>query len=959
MFYTVYAAEPLADRLAQWVLHEYGHNPQSIAQLIIFLPSRRAIGTIKQAFLRASDGKAMLMPQLIPIGDINETFVLRLASLNSDELAQLNNLSPEPEPMKRLMAMQSLVWKHGQTMIPRLHNREAALDLAANLLELIDEMDKEQADWDKLDHLVPDDFSQYWQITLEFLKIIRLYWPAYEREQGWGRSWQRRNQLFLILMEAWKRKPPSTPIIAAGTTGSIPAVGRMLNAIHQLPLGTIILPGFDVSIGQEPLSPTHPQAGMQEIISQAGLVPSEIKPLPDFSSLPMAEMTAREALISDAFNLHQPDLQSSLNRGAAIKDLHNLSFASEIDLSLATALLMREMLEQSGKTAACITPDRQLARAVTAQLSRWNIKVDDSAGQPLAQTSQSTFLFIIINAVFNECNPVTLLSIFKHPLCFGGVHKAQLNNAVRRIEKTVIRGMISPTIKKMHTQIKEKMPEEFEIFNRLIQPLQSFMAAFSSLNGLAFVTAVQSVLSIAEFYATDENDECHLWKHEGANELAAFFSQINETLDDTEILPDEFAGILRALMRGKVVRPHYGTHPRLFIMSPMEARLQRFDRAILANLNEGEWPQKPDADPWMNRQMRHKLGLPNADKRMGLQAHDFVQQAAGGEIFMMRTLKSDSAETVPSRFIQRIETHLTQDQNFGHQAQHTVCQWVEQLKNPIPKPSATRPAPKPPLHSRPRELSATSIEKLMQDPYSIYARKILRLKKLDALDEPLGHREFGNLVHDILDEYYTKNCSMQEAADRIFKQKDFGYVAECLWRPRFERIAQWIMQQPLPQKLLSEVKGEWHFKPTTDSQPFLVNAKVDRIEDTLDGIQIIDYKTGAAPSADRMKQGFASQLTIAGAILREGGFGQPLSSKPFKGLFYWKLGGEKIGDPINFAIDKDQSYDDAVNIAHAEIPRIIAAFENPDKAYEALPEFKYAPAYNDFEHLARTKEWME
>ena len=159
--------------------------------------------------------------------------------------------------------------------------------------------------------------------------------------------------------------------------------------------------------------------------------------------------------------------------------------------------------------------------------------------------------------------------------------------------------------------------------------------------------------------------------------------------------------------------------------------------------------------------MRHKLGLPSPDKRIGLQAHEFIQQAAGGEVFMLRTVKSGGAETVPSRFIQRIEALM---EGAGDKAwrTHPVQSWVAALLNPEAQASATRPAPKPPVEVRPRELSFTRIERLMQDPYSIYAQKILRLNKLDALDPEPSHREFGSLIHDVLEKHFTTKRPMMD-----------------------------------------------------------------------------------------------------------------------------------------------------------------------------------------------------
>src|SRR5262245_50134578 len=67
--------------------------------------------------------------------------------------------------------------------------------------------------------------------------------------------------------------------------------------------------------------------------------------------------------------------------------------------------------------------------------------------------------------------------------------------------------------------------------------------------------------------------------------------------------------------------------------------------------------------------------------------------------------------------------------------------------------SCAPPAPRPPVATRPRELSVTRVETWMRDPYSIYARHILKLRPLDPLDASPGLAERGIFIHSALDEF--------------------------------------------------------------------------------------------------------------------------------------------------------------------------------------------------------------
>src|SRR6185295_16366231 len=95
-------------------------------------------------------------------------------------------------------------------------------------------------------------------------------------------------------------------------------------------------------------------------------------------------------------------------------------------------LALREALETPGKTAALVTPDRQLAGRVSALLRRWGVEADDSAGKPLSQVAAGTLLLGIASAAAEELAPVPLLALLKHPLVGGtGEERAQWFEHVR------------------------------------------------------------------------------------------------------------------------------------------------------------------------------------------------------------------------------------------------------------------------------------------------------------------------------------------------------------------------------------------------------------------------------------------------------------------------------------------------------------------------------------------------
>ena len=62
----------------------------------------------------------------------------------------------------------------------------------------------------------------------------------------------------------------------------------------------------------------------------------------------------------------------------------------------------------------------------------------------------------------------------------------------------------------------------------------------------------------------------------------------------------------------------------------------------------------PTPDPWLNRSMRQSVGLLLPERQIGLSAHDFQQAVGVKQVWITRSIRSDEAETVPSRWVNRM-----------------------------------------------------------------------------------------------------------------------------------------------------------------------------------------------------------------------------------------------------------------------------------------------------------------
>jgi ATP-dependent helicase/nuclease subunit B len=407
------------------------------------------------------------------------------------------------------------------------------------------------------------------------------------------------------------------------------------------------------------------------------------------------------------------------------------------------------------------------------------------------------------------------------------------------------------------------------------------------------------------------------------------------------------------------------------ILGPLEARLQHVDRVVLGGLNEGTWPPETRSDPWLSRPMRLSLGLDLPERRVGLAAHDFAQALGAPEVIMSRAAKAAGAPTVGSRFIQRIAALAGDRWEKAKTQGHRYLAYAHMLDTPTgpPKP-VPRPEPEIPVEARPAKLSVTDIEHWLRDPYTIYAKHVLRLVPLDPVDAAPGAADRGSAIHDAIGNFTKENTTGLPAApeDELLARGKESFApladyaeAQAFWWPRFKRIAHWFAgwereRRPLLSAVHGETKGRLEI-PLGGEIKFTLTAQADRIEQRQDGqYVIVDYKTGAPPTSPQVRSGMAPQLTLEAAILRHGEF-ENVARGPVAELTYVRLrGGEPAGEPKDIDFE-DKTPDAYADIARTRLTEIATKFLIGGEPYRSLVHPMWKKQYGEYDHLARVKEW--
>jgi len=978
-------------------------DPLALANATLFLPTRRACALAREAFLDVLGVEAAVLPRIVPLGDIDED-ELAFAEAASGEAGL--DVPPELGGLERRMLLAQLVLAWAQRLKPEkgeppliVHSPAAALALADALARLIDDMTTRQVAWERLNGLVPDHLDRYWQLTLDFLKIAGEHWPKLLDERGAIEPAARRD--LLIEAERIRLAVNDAPVIAAGSTGSMPATAKLLATIAKLAHGAVVLPGLDTGLDDDaweliggakdgarvvqPPASGHPQLAMHALLRRIGIGRDEVAQL--------AASGARERLTSEAMRPSDATERwaeriGTAARAAALENVAVIEAANAEEEALAIAVALREAVAQDN-IAALVTPDRALARRVVAALGRWNIEADDSGGDALPDTEAGVFARLSAQAALGGLDPVTLLALCKHARFRLGAAAGAHHHAIAALELAVLRGprprpgtkglghalaTLRATKDTLHGSDPRKRitNADLDAAQALVDRLGVALAPLEESKGTHSFSALAALHAdaVRALSADDAGRQAAFAGEDGAK-LADAFAEIAEQRADLRVAPGDYADLFETAIAGEVCRRAGRPGARVRILGTIEARLIHVDRIVLGALVEGVWPPETRSDPWLSRPMRLELGLDLPERRIGLSAHDFAQLLGLPEVILTRAAKLGGAPTVASRFTQRLAAVAGEAQwKSALERGARYVAWARDLDHAEKITPAKRPRPTPPLEVRPTRLSVTEIEHWLRDPYTIYAKHILRLAPLDAVDTPPGARDRGTVIHGAIGDFteqYAKGLPPDPLGRLLaIGEKHFAPLqdfpeARAFWWPRFQRIARWFVAWETGRRanaatLFAEVPGSLELP--FGKRTFKLTTRADRIELLADGsYAILDYKTGSTPTEKQVRTGLSPQLTLEGAILRAGAFeGVPAGS--LSQFAYVSLRGrEPAGEESAIEFKDGGSADHYADKALAKLKGIVARFEDEATPYRSLVSPMWKTRYGDYDHLARVKEW--
>jgi double-strand break repair protein AddB len=930
-----------------------GAAPEDIARVEIYVATDRMRRRMRAIFDR---GAASLLPRIRLVTDL------------ADPLARAELPTPIP-PLRRRLELTNLVARLLDSQ-PDLAPRAALFDLSDSLASLMEEMHGENVPPEVIEALDVSDQSGHWQRALQFFNIVQRY---FEEDAAPDMAGFTRRAMAMRLAQ-WAEDPPRHPILIAGSTGSRGTTHAFMSAVAKLPQGAVILPGFDPDMPQStwdrldnPLTgEDHPQYRFAKIMRELDLNPRDVKPWTNDAPPSPARNAVLSLALRPAPVTHQwlsegpklPDLPQ------AMEDVTLLEAPSQREEALAIALRLRQAAED-GITAALITPDRMLTRQVTSALDRWGILPDDSAGTPLHLTPPGRLIRLVADLFRAPLTAERLLSVLKHPLTHAdgkrGQHRLNTSDLELHIRKT---GMPYPTGEALRAwgEASDLGAWGAWIADRFCH--QDITGPLPLTEWIDRLVALTEAISTG----TETDSASELWKQPAGRALRKAVDALSaEARHGADMGAQDFCDLFYAILTREEVRDRDAPHPHILIWGTLEARVMGADLLILGGLNEGSWPEAPPADPWLNRPLRAKAGLLLPERRIGLSAHDFQQAAAGKEVWLTRSLKSDDAETVPSRWVNRLMNLMSGlPQKGGKEALKQMkargAHWLdlaEAAEQPIPAPPAPRPAPAPPVTARPKELSVTEIKRLIRDPYAIYAKHVLRLREIDPLMQAPDALLRGILIHSVIEDFVKETVSNTAELDPAHlsaiasgKLEDIPFpTVRALWQARVNRFAPWFCASEEARRAKAKpARFEITGRAEIPELGFTLKGTADRIDlDDRAGAHLYDYKTGGAPS-EKEQLHFDKQLLLEAAMLLNGAF-PDLAPRHIESATYIQL---KPGDPKEVGAPL---LDSPPEKTWAQFTALIAAYMDPEKGYTARRALMKDADIADYDHLSRFGEW--
>ncbi len=906
---------------------------ENLSQAKIFLPNQRSCRELRQLFLtKTPPNCAVILPKIKSLSDISfEDFFDFLPHQEVQEtidellkikvISGINHLFFLSEEVKKL------------TIFSKNLSASQNLAIALRLKNLFDEIENEEIDLKKLSEIDDSNLSKHRQVTLEFLQDFHIHLKNSLIKNDIFFSASYRNLVLKKFCEALEKCGTKSPLIIAGSTGSMASSRKLIKEISRQENGYVILHAADLE--QNFNHDNHPQFFLNQLINFLEIDKKNITQITN-DKFCLSSQSRIELLSS----LMLPADQTQKWQSPTIPQIDKISLISakdELEEARIIATILAEKLSQ-GKTSAVITNNHKLAKLLKYTIKDLSLSFNDSRDIGIFGSPLVNFILLVLDLLENDFSSSDLLAVLKNPLCSFADKDSilpEFENNILRQDRT--RAGLSGITDKLESLNNQKLKIFFDDFYQKLSPV------LKQKNHCNIANYSLSLISVIENLSSKKFDQLL-----DSEELAEFFNQIKNN-QDFFLEPQNALTVFQILFSQISFFEKSNAMAPIQILSTVEARLLNHDVVIVASLNEGDFPSI-EAQDWLGKKIKKDLRIDKTLKKIGQNAYDFCNYLCNSEVILSRSLSSNGNASSPSPFLLKLETLATKQKiTLGNNAKYFAA---IKSQDAIPTSQIKRPQPKPEVEFRPTKLAITDISKLISDPYSIYAKRILQLRDLPEIDFTPTHAEFGSFVHKALEEFIKNPQPIEQSlatSKKIFEQYFLAEESQLLWWPKFENI---FTNFIAVEQEITAVKNLTEFEVKMVLEEICINGKIDRITfDENDQAHIFDYKTGGMPTKTEVLSGHEPQLTIAALMLLESGFKNEIASLNYRKVSF--SAAEKITK-----ISQDcHEIQILACAAKASLSKLFQYFSDKNNGYIAAPNPQNYRE-NEYSHLSRIKEWQ-
>lgn len=895
-YYHIPITNSFIDTLALGFKEKFSSSKNNYSDITLILPNNKSCQNFKFSLGKIHDGPIAL-PQIISLSEITE--------IHNDSFYDSDSFKSIPEHFEDHEISTFLTSGLMQKFNDLLDKKPLGFykSLAESFLQFIGELENADISENRLNALRKTQL--FANDNSSFLDNLLTAYKHFKSSTDKISYIERRNLIIKKRSEFYNSTKPENHILIAGSTGSVKATRNLIAEISSLKNGHAIIQSQDVILGDSEITasnPAHPISDLKESLNIKQDKPwyesEEIQPTQNIAKAIFTE--AKNPLELDNLKLLEAD---------------NIY----IEAKIIALLICKESAKNCSSLIICNNPE--LKKLIYLELN--NFGFIDTNYEKKNISNQNFILHL------NLVRDLVKL-----------LHDKSDQNQIRNILK-------SPLIKEQD-QIDELLQLTLNSRNKILtskldripdsEMLKNF---FNFLEELHFNSKLKSQAKdlILNYLKLTE-----LLQIPCEDQLIRFLSEIANLDNDLELSsPLEFLEFLERKIYAENINID---GKEITIVSSMDARLKLHDNVIISDFNEGTFPEKTKSNSFMSDfpEINNELN----EKHFSQLANDIAGQLFSKNVFLTRSKFIKNKETIASRWLIKLQLMLKDsedilDNSYAEAiAKLSVC---EQVTSEI---SQASPDSKARIHN----FSITQIETLLRNPYAIYAENILRLRELKDFSQETA-ADFGNFIHNCLD-HYGKNIAKLNTEEKLtnttayaiklLDKLNISKAIKNLWLIRYENIAKWFIEIDSNNNAI-EVFTEYSLESSLpECQHILLKGKIDRLEISDSGFEVIDFKTGSMPKVADINLGISSQLPLECLLVTKN-----LNLNNAKASYYIVSGRKAMAGEVK----EVKRLDELLSNAGSGLTNAIKQYQDENTPLIASPDPRRKPAYDNYKHLAR------